>query len=297
MIIALSSGAPSPTIEVGLVWGRRMSREDYYSLLGIDRHAPEREVKKAYYALARELHPDRARSPEEARANAEKLATISKAYNTLKDPAKRAEYDSGLAGKGPAGANAPVKSGPGVSPAAAASGASGPAVPAAPPPAPMSGGAGQQPVKVSASEIAGARVVTAQKAFVKGMEFYKSADFKKALPFFEAAVNNDPDSEAHYHMKFAICLMRTKGSFTRAVQAAERAVQMDTYNLEFKLGLGEIYETVGITSKAIKVYQDVLKWDAENERAKFRLQQLEAAESKKNPGVLAKILPTFFGKK
>ncbi|MCC6547143.1 DnaJ domain-containing protein [Candidatus Sumerlaeota bacterium] len=275
-----------------------MSREDYYSLLGIDRHSPEREVKKAYYALARELHPDRAKSPEEARTNAEKLAMISKAYNTLKDPAKRAEYDGGLAGKG--GGAVGKTAIPAGSPPAAPSSAASPSPAAKSAPAPMSAapasGGGQQ-AKVSASEIAGARVVTAQKAFVKGMEFYKAADFKKALPFFEAAVNNDPDSEPHYHMKYAICLMRTKGSFTRAVQAAERAVEMDTYNIEFKLGLGEIYETVGITSKALKVYQDVLKWDADNDRAKFRLKQLESAEARKNPSVLAKILPSFFGKK
>ncbi|MEO8376520.1 MAG: DnaJ domain-containing protein [Candidatus Sumerlaeota bacterium] len=276
-----------------------MSREDYYSLLGIDRHAPEREVKKAYYALARELHPDRAKSPEESRVNAEKLATISKAYNTLKDPAKRAEYDGGVAGKG----GGPQAQGPAKSAAPATPGSGPPPTPAAKSPAgapsaqaPM-GGNSSQPTKVSANEIASARVVTAQKAFVKGMEYYKAADFKKALPFFEAAVNNDPEGEAHYHMKYSICLMKTKGSFTRAVQAAERAVQMDTYNIEFKMGLGEIYETVGITSKAIKVYQDVLKWDAENDRAKFRLHQLEVAESKRNPTLLAKFLPSIFGKK
>jgi tetratricopeptide (TPR) repeat protein len=269
------------------------TREDYYSLLGVDRHAPEREIKKAYYNIARDLHPDRAKSPEEARINAEKLATISKAYNTLKDPQKRAEYDAGAGGakgatpvaKTPAPQSTPA-------PVAGAKPASQPP-PSSAPTTPGSSGA----VKVSASEIASAKVVTAQKAFVKGMEFYKAADYKKALPFFEAAVNNDPESEAQYHMKYAVCLMRTKGSFTRAVQAAEKACELDTYNIEFKLGLGEIYETVGVASKAQKVYEDVLRWDADNEKAKFRLNMMKDEESRRNPSVLAKIFPSIFGKK
>src|SRR5690606_17076036 len=96
--------------------------------------------------------------------------------------------------------------------------------------------------RVSPSDIASQRVITAQKAFVKGMEHFKQEDYKKALPFFEAAVSNDPEGEAHYHMKLAQTLMRTRGSFTRAVEAAERASEMDIYNIEFKFALGEIYE-------------------------------------------------------
>jgi len=76
-----------------------MAEQDYYSILGVDKQAPEREIKRAYYQLARDLHPDKAKSQEEARAHADQLAVISKAYNTLKDPRKRAEYDETL-GKG-----------------------------------------------------------------------------------------------------------------------------------------------------------------------------------------------------
>lgn len=279
-----------------------MAQEDYYSLLSVDREAPEREIKQAYYKLARELHPDKAKTPEEARANNERLAVISKAYNTLKDPQKRADYDASNKRAGSSGSSsrpspAPSSSSPSQQPASGSTpqpqNAAG-APPAAPQKQSVGAAAG---AKVSASDIASQKVLTAQKAFVKGMEFYKNQDFKKALPFFEAAVSNDAESEGHYHMKLAICLMRTKGSFSRAVEAAEKACQLDSYNVEFKMGLGEIYETVGASSKALTVYEDVLKWEPENDRAKLRIRMLKSAESEKNPHFLAKVFPSFFNKK
>ena len=156
---------------------------------------------------------------------------------------------------------------------------------------------GGQANRMSEADQSAARVLTAQKAFVKGMEFYKNQEFKKALPFFEAAVQNDPEGEAQYHMKLATCLVRSKGSFTRALEAAEKACDMDSYNVEFKLFLGEIYETVGIMSKAQKVYEDVLKWEPENDKATTRIAMLKHAEAKANPSLLAKIFPSIFGKK
>ncbi len=293
-----------------------MAREDYYSLLGVDKHAPEREIKRAYYKLARDLHPDKASSPEASRVNAERLAVISKAYNTLKDPKKRAEYD-GQAGTGqqrPA-ADSPTAGGGGApaSPSAPEASASAPATdPAMPPGAdsatqrrspagpradPSTGGAKPSP-GMSQRDIASQKVLTAQKAFVKGMEYYRIGEHKKALPFFETAVKNDPEGEAQYHMKLAQTLMKTKGSFSRAVQAAEKACELEQYNMDFKIGLGEIYETVGIDSKAEAVYEEVLKWESDNEKAKLRLHVLKDQQKRsKTPNFLAKYFPSLFGNK
>lgn len=265
-----------------------MAKEDYYRILGVEQAAPEREIKKAYYELARDLHPDKAKTPDEARTNAQRLATISKAYNVLKDPRKRAEYDAGYKGGGAAAPPPPRP--PAVATATATPpGTTPPATEYADSPAP----------KISSTDIQSQRILTAQKAFVKGMEYYKQGEFRKALPFFDAAVKNDPDSEAHYHLKLAHCLVKTKGSFSRAVEAAERACELEAYNMDFKLGLAEIYETVGVASKAKAVYQEILKWEADNQRAKLRLSLLEKSDTGKkgNAGLLAKLLPSLFGDK
>jgi len=63
---------------------------DYYEVLGVPRDADEKAIKKAYHKLAMHWHPDRNTSPEAEG----KFKEIAKAYAILKDPKKRARYDS-----------------------------------------------------------------------------------------------------------------------------------------------------------------------------------------------------------
>lgn len=65
---------------------------DPYTVLGVSRNAPQSEIKKAFRELARRLHPDRA--PDDPGAE-ERFKDVSRAYEILSDPKKRAEYDDG----------------------------------------------------------------------------------------------------------------------------------------------------------------------------------------------------------
>ena len=66
--------------------------QDYYKILGLDRNATEKDIKKAYRKLAREYHPDL--QPPEKKAEAEeKFKLINEAYEVLSDPEKKAKYD------------------------------------------------------------------------------------------------------------------------------------------------------------------------------------------------------------
>ncbi|KAL3732728.1 hypothetical protein ACJRO7_029386 [Eucalyptus globulus] len=63
---------------------------DYYEILGVNKDAGPSEIKKAYYGLAKKLHPDTNKSDPEAE---KKFQEVSKAYEVLKDEEKRQIYD------------------------------------------------------------------------------------------------------------------------------------------------------------------------------------------------------------
>jgi curved DNA-binding protein len=66
-----------------------MKYTDYYAALGVERGASADEIKKAYRRLAQKYHPDVSKEPgAEAR-----FKEIGEAWQTLKDPEKRAAYD------------------------------------------------------------------------------------------------------------------------------------------------------------------------------------------------------------
>jgi curved DNA-binding protein CbpA len=67
-----------------------MAATDLYALLKVDKAALPAQLKKAYYALARIVHPDK--RPGDAQAEADFLA-LKAAYDILSDPVRRRRYD------------------------------------------------------------------------------------------------------------------------------------------------------------------------------------------------------------
>ncbi|MBI5642187.1 MAG: molecular chaperone DnaJ [Deltaproteobacteria bacterium] len=75
-----------------------MEEKDFYKILGVERGASDEEIKKAYRRLAHEFHPDKHSGDKDKE---EKFKLINEAYENLKDPDKRAQYDRfGYVGSG-----------------------------------------------------------------------------------------------------------------------------------------------------------------------------------------------------
>jgi molecular chaperone DnaJ len=64
-------------------------KRDYYEVLGVARDADERELKKAFRSLARELHPDVSDDPEAE----ERFREVAEAYEVLSKSETRELYD------------------------------------------------------------------------------------------------------------------------------------------------------------------------------------------------------------
>lgn len=62
---------------------------DYYDVLGINRHADEQAIKKAYRRIAKQYHPDINKDP----GAEEKFKEAQEAYSVLSDPQQRNLYD------------------------------------------------------------------------------------------------------------------------------------------------------------------------------------------------------------
>ena len=72
-------------------------KRDYYEVLGVEKGADKKDIKKAYRKLAMKYHPD----VSEDREAGEKFKEISEAYAVLSDEEKRKTYDQyGHAGMG-----------------------------------------------------------------------------------------------------------------------------------------------------------------------------------------------------
>ena len=72
-------------------------KRDYYEVLGVEKGATKKDIKKAYRKLAMEYHPDVSEDPEAG----EKFKEISEAYAVLSDDEKKNTYDQyGHAGMG-----------------------------------------------------------------------------------------------------------------------------------------------------------------------------------------------------
>ncbi|KAG9463575.1 hypothetical protein GDO78_021479 [Eleutherodactylus coqui] len=67
------------------------NKADFYQVLGVPKNASQKEIKKAYYQLAKKYHPDTNKDDPQAK---EKFSQLAEAYEVLSDEVKRKQYDA-----------------------------------------------------------------------------------------------------------------------------------------------------------------------------------------------------------
>jgi curved DNA-binding protein CbpA len=219
-----------------------LQHKDNYQVLGIAPGATPAEIKKAYFKLAKQYHPDRHSDPELINMK-EKLETLFTAlhgaYQTLSDPAKRQEYDHVLSGRK---------------------------------------GAAQFEEKRPEEYVENYAEKTGQAVayFKAGMKDYSVGNFWGAVEAFAAAVRLDPvKSEYFYH--YGVSLAHIPRRRHEAEENLKKAIEIDPLKSAYRLELGALYMKSGLKAKALDVYNAALQ---QNPAADEFRKAIEAAGGK-----------------
>jgi len=73
----------------GVIEFEHVFAKDYYKTLGLTKKSSNKDIKKAFRALALKYHPDKSSEPDAL----DKFREIAEAYEVLGDPDKRRQYD------------------------------------------------------------------------------------------------------------------------------------------------------------------------------------------------------------
>jgi len=217
-------------------------------LLGIDRNTDAELLKKTYYRLAKEYHPDRYFSVKDDTVKTKLAAifdAITKAYNELRE--LRA-----LAAKTKTPAAKPK------SPAAKAK------APAAKAKAPAA--------KATATD--SGEAAKAEEQFRRGVEEFKRSNYWGAADNFRWAAKLVPDS-GNYWNYLSLALSKIPGRLKDAEEALLTAIRLEPRNADFEANLGLIYLKAGMKKRAAGCFDKALTIDPGNEKASKGLQQTE----------------------
>jgi curved DNA-binding protein CbpA len=203
---------------------------NYYEILSVPTDAKEDQIHAAYYALARQYHPDRFESREHSpslRAAAERLFTfITGAYTTLSDPAARAVYDEVRKVK-----DSQVEAAR----------------------------------KGRAADVETGKM--AEALFRAGCAALAAKDPDKAVRHLRECVWLLPEV-GKYHHYLGVAQAGTQRYMKEAEQHLQRAIELDPVRIESRVELAKLYIQVRLPKRAEAQLVEVLHWDPENRVAR-----------------------------
>jgi len=213
---------------------RLLKRQNHFEALGVSQRASVGEVQRAYFALAKELHPDRLRRaadgavPADARALAEQIShQLAVAFETLSDDRRRSDYKSRL----------------------------------------------EKGAKTSASDDL-SRLLGAESRFRKGQGALEAGNWPDAARAFEEAVTLYPDEgEFIASHAWALYQQAPDDPVVQAdvIQRLQRAVDLAPRWDRGWLWFGRVLQRAGRPGEAIRQFERALHCNPDNREAQAEL--------------------------
>lgn len=220
---------------------------DHYSILGVTQAAKSEEIRSAYFAIAKRIHPDRLRAVgvTDVDQDAQRLfARINQAFGVLIDPRKRSEYSIV-----------------------------------------MSAG-GEQAVRkqqADAEEKAG-QVLRAEETFRRGEMALRRSMIEQARALFEEAVELAGE-EAEYHALLAWATWLAAPNKTQVIEQVQkglaRALSLSPQCVPAHFYAGQVAKHTGQTQVAIDAFRQVIDLEPGHPEANLELRVLLSRLKKK----------------
>ncbi|MFL6273743.1 MAG: DnaJ domain-containing protein [Blastocatellia bacterium] len=119
----------------------------------------------------------------------------------------------------------------------------------------------------------------AEHYFNQGRARYERKEYHAAVHLLRESVKLD-GSKPSYHFHLGIALLRNPRTRREADEHLQRAAELEPYNPQIRIKLGNIYKEVGLPKKAEAFYRAALQLDPENRHAR---KELSMQPSKKGP--------------
>ncbi|MBA2541594.1 MAG: DnaJ domain-containing protein [Deltaproteobacteria bacterium] len=208
-------------------------RADHFKLLGSHIDATPDELRKAYFALARQLHPDRLTAlgiADDTKEAQRLFAQVNTAFGVVSDPQRRQDYASVLRRGGEAAIAAEQE---------------------------------------RAEELAG-RILDAEEAFRRGEAALRRDQLSTALSEFAHALELNSD-EVDYHAAYAwaeFCSSPDKMAIASKTRITlERAINKSPRSVAPRFYAGRVERMLGRDADALRHFQEVLRIEPQHREA------------------------------
>lgn len=112
----------------------------------------------------------------------------------------------------------------------------------------------------------------------RGVKAYKEKSYLEAASNFDLATQTDPKNGQAWHHLAQACSQQ-RNFLPRAVDAIERACQLEPMNPSYLKQAGRICALAGQTEKAVQFYRKALQWGGDDDEIRQALESLSGSTS------------------